>query len=70
MHSVSQLNMKVELIRGVLIAGVVNNSGTTIDVDQDLARSLIGSGKAVIPVAKATPKPKPKSKVKTVVKDD
>ena len=70
MHSVSQLNMKVELIRGVLIAGVVNNSGTTIDVDQDLARSLIVSGKAVIPVVKATPKPKPKSKVKTVVKDD
>lgn len=62
--------MKVELIRGVLIAGVVNNSGTTIDVDQDLARSLIGSGKAVIPVVKATPKTKPKSKVKTVVKDD
>ena len=62
--------MKVELIRGVLIAGVVKDSGTTIDVDQDLARSLIGSGKAVIPVVKTTPKAKPKTKTKTVVKDD
>ncbi len=54
----------------MLIAGVHKDSGTTIDVDQDLARSLIGSGKAVIPVAKATPKAKPKPKTKTVVKDD
>ena len=61
--------MQVELIRGVLIAGVVKNSGTTIDVDQDLARSLIGSGKAIIPVVKPT-KAKPKAKTKTVVKDD
>ena len=62
--------MQVELIRGVLIAGVHKDSGTTIDVDQDLAKSLIGSGKAVIPVVQATPKPKPKRKTKTVVKDD
>ena len=64
--------MKVELIRGVLIAGVHKDSGSTIDVDQDLARSLIGSGKAVIPVVQETPKPKPKPKrkTKTVVKDD
>ena len=62
--------MKVELIRGVLIAGVHKASGSTIDVDQDLARSLIGSGKAVIPVVKATPNAKPKPKTKTVVKDD
>ena len=54
----------------MLIAGVHKDSGTTIDVDQDLARSLIGSGKAIIPVVKATPKAKPKSKTKTVVKDD
>tara|TARA_B100000519_G_scaffold131833_1_gene113794 strand:- start:371 stop:559 length:189 start_codon:yes stop_codon:yes gene_type:complete len=62
--------MKVELIRGVLIAGVHKDSGTTIDVDQNLARSLIGSGKAVIPVVKVTTKAKPKPKTKTVVKDD
>ena len=55
--------MQVKLIRGVLIAGVHNDSGTTIEVDEDLARSLMGSGKAIIPPApkkkKATPKPKP-----------
>tara|TARA_B100001057_G_scaffold243625_1_gene243975 strand:+ start:584 stop:772 length:189 start_codon:yes stop_codon:yes gene_type:complete len=62
--------MKVKLIRSVLIAGVHKDSGLSLDVDNDLARTLLGSGKAVIETEKPKAKPKAKPKVKTVVKDD
>lgn len=62
--------MKVKLIRSVLIAGVHKDSGLSLDVDDDLARTLLGSGKAVIETEKPKAKPKAKPKVKTVVKDD
>ena len=60
--------MKVKLIRNVMISGVHKDSGVSLDVDDDLARTLIGSGKAVIETAKAKPKAKPKTKT-TVAND-
>ena len=62
--------MKVKLIRSVLIAGVHKDSGLSIDVDNDLARTLIGSGKAVIETEKPKAKPKAKPKVKPTVDND
>lgn len=53
-----------------MIAGVHKDSGLSLDVDNDLARTLLGSGKAVIETEKPKAKPKAKPKVKTVVKDD
>ena len=59
--------MKVKLIRSVLIAGVHKDSGTSLDVDNDLARTLIGSGKAVVETEKPKPKAKAKPKAKPTV---
>ena len=52
--------MKVELIRSTMIAGVPTDSGTTIEVDNNVGRMLIFSGKAIEYVEK--PKPKAKKK--------
>ena len=60
--------MKVKLIRNVMISGVQKDSGVSLDVDDDLARTLIASGKAVIETAKAKQKAKPKTKT-TVAND-
>ena len=51
-----------------MISGVHKDSGVSLDVDDDLARTLIASGKAVIETAKAKPKAKPKTKT-TVAND-
>ena len=51
-----------------MISGVHKDSGVSLDVDDDLAKTLIGSGKAVIETAKAKQKAKPKTKT-TVAND-
>ena len=53
-----------------MIAGVHKDSGLSLDVDNDLARTLIGSGKAVIETEKPKAKPKAKSKAKPTVDND
>ena len=53
-----------------MIAGVHKDSGLSLDVDNDLARTLIGSGKAVIETEKPKAKPKAKPKVKPTVDND
>jgi len=62
--------MKVTLIRGVMIAGVHQDSGTSIEVDDNLARTLIASGKATLPTPKPKEKPKAKPKAKSTVDND
>jgi len=65
--------MKVKLIRGVLVAGLVKKAGSTLEIEDNIGRMLISSGKAnevketavkkAAPAAKkvvaATPKEKP-----------
>tara|TARA_R100001591_G_scaffold108507_1_gene118042 strand:+ start:89 stop:292 length:204 start_codon:yes stop_codon:yes gene_type:complete len=58
--------MKVELIRSTMIAGVPTDSGTTIEVDNNVGRMLIFSGKAIEYVEK----PKPKAKKKPTPKKE
>ena len=62
--------MKVKLIRNVMISGVHKDSGVSLDVDEDLARTLIGSGKAVVEATKPKPKAKAKPKPKPTVDND
>ncbi|HBZ37225.1 MAG TPA: hypothetical protein DEO59_01695 [Balneola sp.] len=52
--------MKVELIRSTMIAGTPTSVGSSIEVEDNVARMLILSGKAIEYVEK--PKPKPKKK--------
>ena len=60
-------NMKVKILREVMVAGVRQDSGSTIDLDNHVAQLLIGQNQAeeyVEPVKKAAPKaaaPKPKT---------
>ena len=49
-----------------MIAGVPTDSGTTIEVDNNVGRMLIFSGKAIEYVEK----PKPKAKKKTTPKKE
>ena len=58
--------MQVELIRSTMIAGVPTDSGTTIEVDNNVGRMLIFSGKAIEYVEK----PKPKAKKKPTPKKE
>ena len=60
--------MKVKILRDVMVAGVRQDSGSTIDLDDHLAQLLIGQRQAeeyVEPVKKAVKKkaaaPKPKT---------
>jgi len=70
--SVSQHKMKVELIRSTMIAGVPTDSGSTLEVDDNVGRLLVFSGKAKIASEKTTvvkeevveEKPKAKQKPK------
>ena len=66
LRSASAHNMKVELIRSTMIAGVPTDSGTTIEVDNNVGRMLIFSGKAIEYVEK----PKPKAKKKPTPKKE
>tara|TARA_R100000655_G_scaffold43932_2_gene80533 strand:+ start:552 stop:734 length:183 start_codon:yes stop_codon:yes gene_type:complete len=52
--------MKVELIRSTMIAGTPTSVGTSIDVEENVARMLILSGKAIEYVEKLKPKAKKK----------
>ena len=45
-------NMKVELTRGVAIAGVHHDIGEVVEVDDALGRQLVAMRKAQAPVAK------------------
>ena len=60
-------NMKVKILRDVMVAGVRKDSGSTVDLDNHVAQLLIGQNQAeeyVEPVKKAASKaatPKPKS---------
>ena len=58
--------MKVELIRSTMIAGTPTSVGTSIDVEENVARMLILGGKAI----KYVEKPKPKAKKKTTPKKE
>ena len=66
LRSASAHKMKVELIRSTMIAGVPTDSGTTIEVDNNVGRMLIFSGKAIEYVEK----PKPKAKKKPTPKKE
>ena len=60
-------NMKVKILREVMVAGVRQDSGSTVELDKNVAQLLIGQNQAeeyVEPVKKAAPKaaaPKPKT---------
>ena len=61
-------NMKVKILRDVMVAGVRKDSGSTVDLDDHVAQLLIGQNQAeeyVEPVKKAAPPkaaaPKPKT---------
>ena len=61
-------NMKVKILRDVMVAGVRKDSGSTVDLDDHVAQLLIGQHQAeeyVEPVKKAAPPkaaaPKPKT---------
>ena len=61
-------NMKVKILRDVMVAGVRKDSGSTVDLDNHVAQLLIGQNQAeeyVEPVKKAAPPkaaaPKPKT---------
>ena len=60
-------NMKVKILRDVMVAGVRKDSGSTVELDKNVAQLLIGQNQAeeyVEPVKKAAPKaaaPKPKT---------
>ena len=61
-------NMKVKILRDVMVAGVRKDSGSTVDLDNQVAQLLIGQNQAeeyVEPVKKAAPPkaaaPKPKT---------
>ena len=60
-------NMKVKILRDVMVAGVRKDSGSTVDLDDHVAQLLIGQHQAeeyVEPVKKVAPKaatPKPKT---------
>ena len=58
--------MKVELIRSTMIAGTPTSVGTSIEVEDNVARMLILGGKAIEYVEK----PKPKAKKKTTAKKE
>ena len=59
--------MKVKILRDVMVAGVRQDSGSTVELDKNVAQLLIGQNQAeeyVEPVKKAAPKPaapKPKT---------
>ena len=38
--------MKVKLIRGVMVAGLVKKAGSTLEVEENVGRMLISSNKA------------------------
>jgi hypothetical protein len=60
-------NMKVKILRDVMVAGVRKDSGSTVDLDNHVAQLLIGQNQAeeyVETVKKAASKaaaPKPKT---------
>ena len=60
-------NMKVKILRDVMVAGVRKDSGSTIELDNNVAQLLIGQNQAeeyVETVKKPAPKaatPKPKT---------
>ena len=58
--------MKVELIRSTMIAGTPTSVGSSIEVEDNVARMLILSGKAIEYVEK----PKPKAKKKPTPKKE
>ena len=53
--------MKVKIIRNVMVAGVRKDSGSTIEVEDNIGSLLIGLGKAE-EVTKEKPAPKPAAK--------
>ena len=60
--------MKVKILRDVMVAGVRKDSGSTVELDKNVAQLLIGQNQAeeyVEPVKKAAPPkaaaPKPKT---------
>tara|TARA_B100001287_G_scaffold161029_1_gene135409 strand:- start:123 stop:344 length:222 start_codon:yes stop_codon:yes gene_type:complete len=63
--------MKVELLRSTMIAGTPTSAGSTIDVDDNVGRLLIFSGKAkeasetTVEVVEEVVEEKPKAKQKT-----
>jgi len=61
--SVSEPNlMKVKLIRGVMVAGLANKAGTTLEVEENVGRMLISSNKAELVVETAVKKAAPAAK--------
>ena len=54
--------MKVKLIRGVMIAGLVKQAGSTLEVEENVGRMLISSNKAELVVEPAVKKAAPAAK--------
>ena len=54
--------MKVKLIRGVMVAGLVKKAGSTLEVEENVGRMLISSNKAELVVEPAVKKAAPAAK--------
>ena len=54
--------MKVKLIRGVMIAGLVKQAGSTLEVEENVGRMLLSSNKAELVVEAAPKKAAPAAK--------
>ena len=63
--SATEHSMKVKILRDVMVAGVRKDSGSTVDLDTNVAHLLIGQNQAeeyVEPVKKSAPKAAAKPK--------
>jgi len=54
--------MKVKLIRGVMIAGLVKQAGSTLEVEENVGRMLLSSNKAELFVEPVVKKAAPAAK--------
>tara|TARA_B100001093_G_scaffold287770_3_gene274904 strand:- start:702 stop:917 length:216 start_codon:yes stop_codon:yes gene_type:complete len=54
--------MKVKLIRGVMIAGLPKQAGSTLEVEENVGRMLLSSNKAELVVEAAPKKAAPAAK--------
>ena len=54
--------MKVKLIRGVMVAGLVKKAGSTLEVEENVGRMLLSSNKAELFVEPVVKKAAPAAK--------
>jgi hypothetical protein len=54
--------MKVKLIRGVMVAGLIKKAGSTLEVEENVGRMLLSSNKAELFVEPVVKKAAPAAK--------